>query len=737
MACVALSAQGVVSLLAIDVFPGSNITTGEPSWRLGPIVLAVWVLGYAALAIVLLRFADVEQEQRLLFRLACCLLLMVVGGGLPILWARTGALVHAASKVGAGAGFLVGWLTLMPPAVTAMSRRAFLGSRERGRWALLGLGTVLAVGAAEALYHFIVAVEIPEPLRTNPTLTALMLNALVLLSLIVCGFAVTNRLGATAAVVYSAYFALAACNLIKARNMHAAVQPLDYQYIYEFLPMFRMYFKYLVIPLLLLGVGWGLLVCWLWRRPGVRLAWATRLIAFVVAAAIPVSLSAASMGPAGNRVLRRLGLQSAPWDSLNSVSANGLLLQIGFDLPLCVTQRPDNYSEREVNRCVAERHLNDIDYTPRPPAGQAVNVILFVVESLMDTDDLGVTFTADPMPNIHGNMKLHTSGHAIVPGRFGGTANSEFELLTGMSLSFLPSGSCPYKQYVRKDLPTLPALLRAKGYRTAAVFPDPPRIYNRQVTAPHLGFDELVWLGGRGGPKDITGRWESDDSIVDEVLKLSHTGDRPFFIHAFTEATHWPYNHGRYAGSDLDVVTPLEPVVHDEVKTYVNAVRTVDRAVGRLISHFEKSDRKVLIVVLGDHLPPLSSPPPTFRAAVEGAEGQPDAEERSHRVPLLIWSNYGTKEADVSCSLNFLPTYLLSRIGIKPTGFLALNDSLRSHVNVLSTFVRTADGVRLPRGTVQPAYAGLVHDYQLLQYDLLFGEQFSLQAHGGHGGAGD
>jgi hypothetical protein len=737
MACVAVSALGVVSLLAINAFPGSALTTGEPIWRFGPVILAGWVLGYAALAIALLRFAEVEQDERLLFGLACCLLLMVIGGGLPMLWARTGVLVHVASKAGAAAGFLIGWVRLMPPSVTGMSRRALLGSREHGRWALLGIGTVLAVIAAEAVFHFCVATEIPESLRATPSLTALMLNALVLLSLVVCGFAVTNRLGVAAVVVYSGYFAIAACNLIKARNMHAAVQPLDYQYIYEFLPMFRMYFTFLTIPLLLLVVGWGVLVCWLWRRPGVRLAWATRLLAFTVAAAIPASLSMASTSPVGNRMLRRLGLQSAPWDSLNSVSANGLLLQIGFDLPLCVTERPENYSESEVNRCVVERHLYDVADTPRPPAGQAVNVILFVVESLMDTDDLGVTFTADPMPNIHANMKLHTSGHAIVPGRFGGSANSEFELLTGMTLSFLPSGSCPYKQYVRKDLPTLPALLRANGYRTAAVFPDPPRIYNRQVAAPHLGFDELVWLGGRNGPKDITGRWQSDDSIVDEVLELSRTGDRPFFIHAFTEATHWPYDQGYYLKSDLDFLTPLEPVVHDEVKTYVNAVRNVDRAVGRLITYFEKSDRKMLIVVLGDHLPPLSSPPPTFRAAVDGGQGQPEIEERSHRVPLLIWSNYGTKEPDVSCGLNFLPTYLLHRMGIKPTGFLALNDSLRSQVNVLSTYVQTADGVRHPRGTIEPAYASLLRDYQLLQYDLLLGEQFSLRPHRSHGRTGD
>jgi phosphoglycerol transferase MdoB-like AlkP superfamily enzyme len=401
-----------------------------------------------------------------------------------------------------------------------------------------------------------------------------------------------------------------------------------------------------------------------------------------------------------------------------------------------VTQRPENYSESEINRCVVERHLNDAADMPRPPAGQAVNVILFVVESLMDTDDLGVTFTADPMPNIHANMKLHTSGHAIVPGRFGGSANSEFELLTGMALCFLPSESCPYKQYVRKDLPTLPALLRANGYRTAAVFPDPPRIYNRQVAAPHLGFDEMIWLGRPDAPKDVTGRWQSDDSIVDAVLKLSRNGDRPFFIHAFTEATHWPYNHDRYLKSNLDVIGPLQPAVHDEVKTYVNAVSTVDRAIGRLITHFEKSDRKTLIVVLGDHLPPLSNPPATFKAATEAAGGQPEAEERSHRVPLLIWSNHSGKERDVCCGLNFLPTYLLSKMDIKPTGFLALNDRLRSHVNVLSSYVQTADGVRLPRGTVQPDYADLLRDYQLLQYDLLLGEQFALKPHGSPGRAG-
>ena len=70
-------------------------------------------------------------------------------------------------------------------------------------------------------------------------------------------------------------------------------------------------------------------------------------------------------------------------------------------------------------------------------------------ESFWDPTKLpGVTITPDPIPT----MRELRSGSMFSP-EFGGmTANIEFEALTGFSNAFLPYGSIPYQQYVRRQL---------------------------------------------------------------------------------------------------------------------------------------------------------------------------------------------------------------------------------------------------------------------------------------------
>ncbi len=66
-------------------------------------------------------------------------------------------------------------------------------------------------------------------------------------------------------------------------------------------------------------------------------------------------------------------------------------------------------------------------------------------------------------------------------------------------------------------------------------------------------------------------------------------------------------------------------------------------------------------------------------------------------------------------------------MGIKPTGFLALNEVIRSHISVLSGYVQTADGRRYLRDAPDIPGRRIIEDYRLIQYDLLMGEQYALK----------
>ena len=56
----------------------------------------------------------------------------------------------------------------------------------------------------------------------------------------------------------------------------------------------------------------------------------------------------------------------------------------------------------------------------------------------MDPYDFGVRYTSDPIPTIRSLRSSFPGGWVIVPEEFGGSVNTEFEVLTGMSMCFLP-----------------------------------------------------------------------------------------------------------------------------------------------------------------------------------------------------------------------------------------------------------------------------------------------------------
>src|SRR5690606_23714124 len=281
-----------------------------------------------------------------------------------------------------------------------------------------------------------------------------------------------------------------------------------------------------------------------------------------------------------------------------------------------------------------------------------VTVIVYMIESLMDPNDLGLAFTSDPIPTLRALAAEHSSGYAVVPGRFGESASSEFEVLTGMSSSFLPERSVAYKQYVKHTLPALPCVLRRRGYRTAAVQADPVDFYNRTEVYRHLCFDEVAWLNeDPSAARAINDRAPADDAIVDAVIAAAN-GPGPAFVFAFPSSTHHPYDLGLYQDSALDLADPFSSSARAELKYYINTLRVADAAVGKLVEHFARTERKVVLAILGDHLPPLSS------AALEGFYARlgddVSALDRliaERRVPLVVWSNFAQPREELAVSL--------------------------------------------------------------------------------------
>jgi phosphoglycerol transferase MdoB-like AlkP superfamily enzyme len=583
-----------------------------------------------------------------------------------------------------------------------------------------GLGVALL-----AAFVVVLSTEALTP-RTHsfPAAAPLALNILAFAALTSLAIALTNRTLFSIALVSSLYELLVLCNRLKIDYLSTPIHPADLFVVSNLFYVDLFTRRALAGGLLAVSaIVVGLIL--LLRARSFHVTVAGRVFAGVFSAALLVALVMAYRFPEARAFLQARGVASYTPDPSIELEYNGLLLNLLLHVSDLIVPVPDGYDEATVGRIMAALSS---DSTSRPPPGEGkrVNLVMFVVEAMMDPADLGWRFTSDPMPFLGGLRRRFSSGWAYSPELGGRSANPEFELLSGLATYYLPRESVPYMTFVSRPLPALPRFFSERKYHVSALHVDTLGFFNYVEVYRDFGFTDARTLRSKPGVQlDAAGRVPSDESLVDFVTDVS-SESKPFFLFAFTNATHLPYDYSAYLGSDLDVVDPLPRPIHDEVKTYINALRTADRAIEKLIRFFEKSADPVVVVVLGDHLPGLSAEA-MAHSEVARAETYVDGLALSHRCPVAIWSNTGAPKQDFEVSFNFLGQRILAEMGIEPTGVWRTNAGMASRYPVLSKFVQTKDGRRFLPPDLPAADARQITEYGLVQYDILFGRQYSLE----------
>ena len=87
----------------------------------------------------------------------------------------------------------------------------------------------------------------------------------------------------------------------------------------------------------------------------------------------------------------------------------------------------------------------------------------------------------------------------------GGTANVEYEFLTGNSTAFLPSGTVPYQLYVKDRQASLVSLMSELGYETTAFHPYVSSGWNRPLVYSYMGFDHQIFEDDMQNPEYVRG----------------------------------------------------------------------------------------------------------------------------------------------------------------------------------------------------------------------------------------
>lgn len=596
----------------------------------------------------------------------------------------------------------------------------------------------LACNLALELVRMTAVEGVPWRYKSGTFLALFLLGSLVVWVLVGLVHAVTGRLRYTVAVMALLTLLVALADWKKVQLRGEPLYPIDWSLADE-LGSWREIagpvttFLVVAVPsvvALALGVG----LAWWARRRGRRPArmatdpsTARRRLALRLgtgAACLLLLGQVTQFNEPGNQV--RAGFETAgavwrPWSQQRNYLGNGFVAGVLYNTDVPPMAAPPGYGPATMSEIVRRyaAHARRINEDRETGSLDGVNVVMVLSESLSDPSLLrGVTVAQDPLPFTRRLMRSTTSGQLLVPGIGGGTANAEFEVLTGMSLGlFPPQLRVPFQMLVpeREHFPSLVQWYERAGHRPVAVHPFSTEMYRRRDVYRAFGFDEFVHQETLAAPRRLGhDGYVSDASAFDEVVARLRGSERALFVQLVTMQNHIPYE-GRYdhpipvRGPDGG---PLPPTGH-----YLRGLWHSDRALQDLVRDLRRLPEPSVLVVYGDHLPG------TYPREVRLVNGW----SVMHRTPFVVWSTFAaTPVRPPLVSPTHLTDLVLEHVDAPVTPYTALLTRLRAQVPALvGRFSYDADGRRVPLPDLPPDAQQVLHDYRMVQYDLAVGKGWS------------
>ena len=400
---------------------------------------------------------------------------------------------------------------------------------------------------------------------------------------------------------------------------------------------------------------------------------------------------------------------------------NGIAAAFLGNLRFLAIDEPSGYSVEKVQELQARAEGSKTD--DNPDLSELPNIIVIMNEAFSDLSVYGDFATSEEvMPFVKKLQQESIGGEVYVSVKGGNTANTEFELLTGNTMAFLPAGSVPYQQYINEPLPNLASRLKGLGYQTLAIHPYNASGWDRDEVYGYFGFDEFLSLKNFVSPEKYRG-YVSDRAAFNKIIQeyqYKEDGERMFVFEVTMQ------NHGGYSRETPDFniyltlpnVSPKTLSVTSTEK-YLTLMNLSDQALEDLVSWFAQEDEPTIILMLGDHQP--SDYITNVVRRITGTTDDPaiDATQTGYRVPFVIWSNYGLEHKYYDgISVNYLGGILMEAAGIPLTGYQQFLSGLMDQLPVVN-----ANGLRDASGTFQDysqnTYQDLLNEYEILQYNDL------------------
>lgn len=367
-----------------------------------------------------------------------------------------------------------------------------------------------------------------------------------------------------------------------------------------------------------------------------------------------------------------------------------------YGLPYCFSaslfntgiSEPNGYTKKAMAKIDKDGELNQTA-TSRS-SDELPNIIVVQLESYFDVANAEFfTTSEDACPNLHNLYQNYSNGYFKVPSVGAGTANTEFEVLTGMNLRYFGPGEYPYKTYSKKH-PTESAAtaLASLGYGTHALHDNTGNFYSRANVFNNMGFDTFTSKEFMNVLQTTENGWAKDEILTHHIMEAMDTTKQEDFVFTVSVQGHGNYPETQVIENPKIKVEGIEDeALKNKWEYYVNQVYEMDQFVGDLIKAVEERNEPSVVVFYGDHLPTM------------GLKAEDLKSRYLYNTNYVIWDNIGLQKQDKNIPAYQLMSEVLNRLDIHSGTVFNYHQQRKGTKNYLS-------------------------DLELLQYDILYGKQY-------------
>lgn len=357
--------------------------------------------------------------------------------------------------------------------------------------------------------------------------------------------------------------------------------------------------------------------------------------------------------------------------------------------------RPENYSSHNMKAIFENNELGyDGIYTPGEDDNTNVknkpNILFLQLESFMDPTLVeGIEYSKDPIPNFRKLMQEYSSGYLTVPSVGAGTANVEFEVMTGLSAKFFGPGEYPYKSILKEEtIESTPYQLKELGYSAHAIHNHRGAFYFRNKVFANMGFDTFTALEYMNNVMKTPKNWAKDGILTEQIVTAMNSTKSKDYIYTISVQGHGKYPAEEVLENPEITVTKAQDEEQKwKYEYYVNQIYEMDLFIKELTDTLAAYDEDVVLVMYGDHLPALDMTEESMKTG------------ELYDTQYIVWDNFGMEKQDMDIATYSLTAEVLDRLDISVGMMTKYHQNYRGSQDYMT-------------------------DLKALGYDMLYGKKF-------------